>query len=225
MCIRDSLYGAVDENGDLVIAPKFESLRSWVGEYGIARQGDYSTGKRGLVNRDGELLAGRYFEKVERPNQAFTVTEDVYLPRVKSEGVWYSITKDGKLIDDQKATVEIETGPLLTCDDFSINRTLKGLTAIDKYENVIAEFDDQGYLSFFIEPHTSSTNESHRCNAPIDISSNGKSGFILPEGRLFADQLFENYIAIFEDVLAYSEDKKWGPVSYTHLTLPTTPYV
>lgn len=196
------LSGAVDQNGDLAIPTKFEWLGYWVGEYGLARQGHYSNGKHGLVNKSGTLLGGRYFDEVERPDHSFKVTKKAFLPRVKSEGIWHSITPDGKLIEDQKK------GPILSCDNFIISRSSEGLTAKDKSGKIIAKFDYQKYFSFYIGPHT--VNLAHRCDAPLRISSRGKYGFILPEGLLFAGQFFDSVAIIFENVVAYSQNKKWG---------------
>ncbi|PHR58221.1 MAG: hypothetical protein COA43_10670 [Robiginitomaculum sp.] len=202
------LSGAVDESGALVIPAEFEWLGYWAGEYGLARKGDFQTGKYGLVNKEGTLLAGRYFDKVQRPGNAFTATEKVSLPRVKSDGLWYSITAEGGLIEDQKKNVEIENNPVLSCDNFTISRTNNGLIAHDETGKQIGDKEFETRLSFRVRPNASGF--AHRCDVPVSIRYKGKYGFILPEGSLFADKFFDSVGALYKNVLAYSVGKKWG---------------
>jgi len=163
---------------------------------------------RGVINKRGDLLGGRYFDEVQQPGVYFTATKTVFLPRVKIDEKWFSLTLEGKLIDDQKKADELNNGPILDCENFTLNRTESGANAKDKFGNIIAEFDYDPSLSFFIGPHT--TNSAHRCDAPFWISSKGKYSFILPEGTFFAGQFFEQVAPIFENVAAFSKDKKQG---------------
>jgi len=202
------LTGAVNEKGELAIPAKFEWVGRWSGDFGVVGTRDYKTRKYGIINREGDLLGERYFDEVQQPGVYFTTTETVFLPRIKIDEKWFSLTLEGKLIDDQKKADELNNGPILDCENFTLNRTESGANAKDKFGTIIAEFDYERSLSFFIGPHT--TNSAHRCDAPFWISSKGKYSFILPEGTFFAGQFFDQVAPIFENVAAFSKDGKRG---------------
>lgn len=205
--------GAINTKGKVVIPIKFHWLGRWIGDYAHTRIGDYSSEEKGIVDKKGNLLRGRYFEDVQIPNNYFTATETVFLPRVKADGVWYSITPNGKLIDDQKQIDEVAKGSVLSCENFKLIRTDDGLRAEDKMSKRIVDFDYQEHFNFFIGPH--SVNSAPRCDAPLSISRNGKYSFLLPDGTFFAGQFFENALPIFENVAGFSVDKKWGLIDST----------
>lgn len=202
------LSGAVDKKGEVIIPIKYDWLGNWMGDYARTRLGDYNSKKNGLVDREGNLLGGRYFEEIQLPDLYFTATETVFLPRVKADGIWHSLTLDGKLIADQKKADEIARGSILSCENFKIIRTEYGLRAQDKAGKTIVDFEYPEYFRFFIEPQ--SVNFAFRCDAPLSISQKGKYSFLLPDGTFFAGQFFENMRPIFENVAGFSVNKKWG---------------
>lgn len=86
---RVKRWGAIDSDGKLVVPLVFEHLSYWNNGYGIAHKGGLD-GKKALVNKSGELLAGRYFDEVERP-------EEGKPPRVLENGQWFAVSADGVL--------------------------------------------------------------------------------------------------------------------------------
>jgi len=202
------LWGAIDKKGKVVVPIKFEWLGRWMGDYARTRIGDYNSKQVGLVDRDGNLLGGQYFEEIRLPDNYFTATETVFLPRVKADGVWYSLTLEGKLIEDQKKMDEIAKGSILSCENFTLVRTEDGLRAINKTGQTIVDFDYPQFFSFYVGPH--SVNSAMTCDSPLSISRDGKYSFLLPEGTFFAGQFFDNALPIFENVAGFSVDKKWG---------------
>ena len=205
------LWGAVDEQGDLVVPAKFDYLTAWRKGYGIARKGERDTGTYGLLDKAGNLLGGRYFDEVQRPGNYFTITETVFLPRVKTEGVWYSLSPEGKLIEDQQKAVEIKTGAILSCDNFTITRTKNGATATNKSGKKIVDFDYTNSFNILVTQHNE--NIAKPCDGPISIQHGQKYGYLLPEGILFANRLFENMIRPHENVAEFSEGGKWGLIN------------
>ena len=202
------LWGAIDKKGKVVIPIKFESLGRWMGDYALASKGDRRSGLKALVDRNGNLLGGRYFEEIRLPDHYFTATETVFLPRVKADGVWYSMTLEGKLIPDQKTADEITKGGILSCEDYTLNRTKDGIRATDKTGQTIVDFDFPKYFSFFVGP--ASTNSRLTCDSPLSIEHDGKYSFLLPDGTFFGGQFFERTGPLFENVAGFSVDRKWG---------------
>ena len=58
------LTGAVDRNGDLVIPLRPWALYGWRNGWSLVKE-SYQGGKEGLLDRDGALIGGRFFDKVE----------------------------------------------------------------------------------------------------------------------------------------------------------------
>ena len=61
--------GAIDGKGNEVIPFIFDYLTHWDEEFLLAGEGEYANRKFGLVTKDGELLAGRYFDEIESPDR------------------------------------------------------------------------------------------------------------------------------------------------------------
>ncbi len=114
---RESVrWGAVDRNGDLVVPLKFAILHYWRGGYGYAREGKPfgADGKpnevrEAIVKADGSLLGGRYFDEIE-------IRGSDTLPRARIDNTWYSVTRSGNLVPDQRngeRLLECESGMII----------------------------------------------------------------------------------------------------------------
>lgn len=98
-----ALFGAVDETGDLVIPLKFGGVSGWNGQYASVRKPGEEN-RYGLASYNGNLLSGRYFEKVSIPR-------DGRLPRVLEGNRWHSVTPDGELVTDERHGFVHQTCP------------------------------------------------------------------------------------------------------------------
>ncbi|MBG6165804.1 hypothetical protein IWQ54_005494 [Labrenzia sp. EL_195] len=104
--VRDgepALFGAVDETGELVFPLKFGGIAGWNGQYASVRKPGEEN-RYGLASRDGNLLAGRYFDRVSIPM-------DGRLPRVLEGNRWHSVTPDGELVTDERHGFVHQTCP------------------------------------------------------------------------------------------------------------------
>ena len=81
-------------------------------------------------------------------------------------------------------------------------------------------FDERGEL-FFVNDTPSVTSMTgptastggYRCDVPLHVSRDGLYGIIMPDGRLFADRLFESTRGLYKNTLAYSEGDQWGLIT------------
>jgi WG containing repeat len=88
------LWGAVNHEGKLVIPIIYDLLSYWNNGYGIA----HKDGKEGLLDSSGNLLGGRFFDKVQRPEEDISA-------RVQINGTWHAISANGalsKIIEQQQ---------------------------------------------------------------------------------------------------------------------------
>lgn len=110
------LWGAVNEVGNNVVPIIYDHLSYWNNGFGIAKKDS----QKGLLDYRGNLLAGKYFDEVQRP-------EENQLARVKIENEWFDISDNGKISinnqdprDDRpiRNTREVKTKPsdLLQCE-------------------------------------------------------------------------------------------------------------
>ena len=90
------LWGAVNEIGDNIVPIIYNHLSYWNNGFGIAKK----DGKKGLLDYQGNLLSGKYFDDVQRP-------EENQIARVQIEGEWFDISDYGKLsINNQESKGE-----------------------------------------------------------------------------------------------------------------------
>ncbi|MBN9670875.1 WG repeat-containing protein [Roseibium aggregatum] len=197
---RKKMSGAVDKNGRLVIPLKYEGLSYWMGGYGLARKfGDNP--KLGLVTPKGELLTGRYYENVER-------STDRRLPRVLKNGRWYSVTSEGKLLEDQR------NGHVhLSCPD--------GLQIIEinGFFSVV-----HPKLPRLIRSKRSAKNlllTSDHCRNPYLVwADKGRYKFVTQDGKILpATGWYDNVFQFQSGRAVVSFEGKWGIISETGLFL------
>lgn len=187
------LAGAVDETGKLVVPLKFEGLSYWRGENGLARKYGESP-KLGLVTRDGELLAGRYFDDVQRPL-------DGRLPRVLEGGRWHSVKADGTLIKDQR-----DGQVHLSCPG--------GLKIFEKHGFISARHPNlpSVVVTRIRADHIALTDRY--CDKPYTLLvGTGQIQFITQDGRILPSTgWFEKAYDFRKGFAVVSQNGKWGMV-------------
>ncbi len=146
-----SLSGAINGQGQLVIPFNFDHLRPWQDGFMLARKGDPQTAKYGIVSPDGVLLAGRYFDEIESQLSITTPDYGPEIPQrdffaVRIGNEWKSLMKDGRLVDDRRIG-EV----YLSCDGFEILRSGAGYEvhprdksiAVTKADNLMRQYTNQ----------------------------------------------------------------------------------
>jgi hypothetical protein len=192
-------WGTVDRDGNLVVPLEFVYFSHWHGRYGYVREGKpfntdgtQSKSRVGIVRADGTLLAGRYFDGVEIP-------EDGGLPHARIGKTWYSIESDGRLIPYQIPD-QLDEKPLLECPD--------GLTVLRRGEHVeflrprdgksVGRFDT-GYF------------QKNDCPGPFSAKRDEKWYFILENGSVLGGKNgFEETFSFSGSHAAVRVGGKWG---------------
>lgn len=72
--------------------------------------------------------------------------------------------------------------------------------------------NDKSDVSFMTGPAEYTLSENG-CDLPLGVGHDGMYGIIMPDGRLFADRLFENSYGLYKNTLAYSEGGQWGLIT------------
>ena len=174
---KSQRWGAVDAEGKIIVPLIYDHVAYWNHGYGLARK----DGKNGLLDRTGQLVGGRFFDKVER------ATEKRFA-RVLLDGKWMSVTGKGKLIPDQR-----EGEIILSCPS--------GLTLKRESDRVAFYKPDGKRVSEALFKLRGYAKKD--CRAPLTVTSEGKWGFITLDGRLLHDPLK------FESQIRFKGGKAW----------------
>lgn len=188
-------WGAVDQNGELVVPMKFKNLSYWRGGYGTAMDnnpynadGTSRDVKHGIVRDDGTLLAGRYFDEID-------IREDGLLPRGRIGNLWHSIGQDGKLMKDQ-----LEGKSLLECAG--------GLSVVRR--GVMVEFrrpQDGKPVGRFDSRYFNQRD----CARPLAAKRNVRWFFVMEDGKVLGGPKGFDDIHFFNGRhAAVKVDGKWG---------------
>ena len=198
---EDDLYGMIDLEGNWIVPPTYNYVNYTDDEVAIASVGGPSSSDRqqrlvnyrgeetvlpykrvdrfengfayvaddkggGFVNHSGELIGGRLFDNVEAGN-------DHWLPRVKSNNKWWSLTLDGDLMPDQR-----EGEILLSCP---------GQLVLKRENNNSVVYKD-GERLLIPEFYARSSYNDGQCEEPIFFySENLSRRAILPDGTFISD--------------------------------------
>lgn len=190
---EDALDGAVDETGKLVIPLKFEGLSYWIGEYGLARKYGEAP-KLGLVTREGSLLAGRYFDDVQRH-------WDGRLPRVLEGGRWHSVKRGGTLVDDER-----DDHVRLSCPG--------GLEIFKKHGFISVHHPNLGsVVDTRIRAGWEALTSAY-CDRPYTLLvGTGQIRFVTQDGRLLPSSgWFEKAYDFRNGIAVVSRNGKWGVI-------------
>ena len=193
----ETLSGAIDGAGNEVIPFKFDYLTHWGDGFLLAGKGAYPDRKSGIVNQNGELLAGRYFDEIKRKDNIFGPDDpdgDYFL--VKDGDQWKNLFKDGTLLADQRA------GKIyLKCDQFSIFYSTQGFDLRPK---------DQSLPDVSFESALFSSSDQE-CEPPPSLAREDSYAAVLEDGSVFGG-FFENSKDFFGTHLWVNVDGKWGLV-------------
>lgn len=196
-------FGAVNEQGQLVIPLKFDHLNNFGNGFGSTRR----DGKIALVTKSGNLVADKYFED-SRYSHA-----DNTQHMVKDEKGWWKVWPNG--------TLHPEEGFIfLTCHS--------GLSFEGFMERTVITHPDGTVLGDDFEyPKAHRSNyftdeKDHRCNGPISVrSADGKWGFISLMGEFLAEGIVYDNLTFFrkgqngEKYGGFEVDGLWGIMDET----------
>lgn len=181
------LSGAVDGKGQLVVPLRPWTLFDWRNGWAVARE-SHRGGKQALIDRDGNIVGGRYFDEVERGEQG-----DV--AKVLIDGRWSGLDRSGNIVanpDNGRVIADCPNGVRATIFDGKVQITDAG---------------GQPTVTYLFEP----LGPKPTCDKPFPVNFNGSWSFVGVDGRLlfdpppFRDQhdFEEGYAAVFDGY-------KWG---------------
>ena len=191
-------YGAIDQHGREVIPFVFAYLTQWSPNFLKAGKGLHPDRKWGLVALDGQLLADRYFDKIERPTGE---RGSIQLPQksftVRDGEEWKTLMSDGTLLSDQRVGKVF-----LDCDQFTILHDAQGFALMphDKTLPTIRFEKPMGSL------------RGQKCQPSMTLIRDGSYGVIFESGKVFGG-FFENSSGFFGTHRWVRVDNKWGLVN------------
>lgn len=176
-----ALWGAVNQEGKLAIAPTFEHLSYWANGYGLARK----DGKTGLVDKQGKLLGGRYFDQVNR-------SEDDQPSTVLEDGKWWAINRGGQLAELKSDESEADE-----------KRAIAITKNINKVRQKTASAADNGQEQLL------------KCPGGATLFNKGEHwGMKDPDGAVIIEPSYRALYCFFQGVawIPVDEKKQWCPV-------------
>jgi hypothetical protein len=182
------LSGAVDPTGQIKVALGTWSLSYWVNGLAIARESNQSDAKQALIDRNGNILSGRYFDKVDRAE-----TGDI--SKVLIDGRWAGIDRAGNIVPNADNSKVLGSCP-------------NGVRAISVDGKVqIIDASGQPTSSHLFEPLTGRL----ACDRPTSVKLNGLWGFVGLDGHLLFDPPpFKNQSEFDGEYAAVSDGRNWG---------------
>lgn len=194
----ETVSGAVNGEGQVVLPFVYDYLIHWKDGFLLAGGGEYSVRKFGLINLQGELLAGRFFDEVERRSRVLGPDypeQDFF--SVKDGDEWKTLLKNGTLLADKRiGTVFLE------CDKFQILYGSNGY--------VLKPTDTSLPIVSFDKPLFSFSNQN--CEPPPTLVRGRAYASILENGSIFGG-FFENSSSFFGPHRWVRVDGKWGLVN------------
>ncbi len=193
----ESVSGAVDKDGREVIPFIFDYLTQWDSQFLQVGLGSYPDRKMGLVTFDGQLLAGKYFDEIERPNRIIGPNhppQDFYT--VKDAGESKTLTKDGMLLSDQRVGQKF-----LECEFFTIFYDTQGYALVPKDPKLARVTFDKPLYSY----------SNQNCTQPPTLVKDDNYAVVLENGEIFGG-FFENSKGFFGTHRWVRVEGKWGLV-------------
>jgi hypothetical protein len=194
------LSGAVDGTGQLAVPFRSWGVSYWMNGWALAHEG-YQGGKQALLDRDGNLIGGRFFDKVERAERG-----DV--AKVLLDGKWVGIDRSGNIVpnpDNGKVLASCPNGVRAVAIDGKVRITDAG---------------GQPTAPYLFEPSL----QKPTCDKPFSVEFNGFWGFVGVDGRLLFDPpAFKNQYGFENGYAAVTDGLKWGVIdSSGRFMLPMT---
>jgi hypothetical protein len=191
------LTGAVDPNGELVIPLRPWALFGWRNGWSLVKEG-YQGGKEGLVDRNGDLIGGRYFDKVEPWSEGDVST-------VLMDGRWVGLHRSGAIVAHPRNGHVFASCP-------------SGLRVIEIDGRMqIIDADGKQTAPYLFERLLSRPT----CEQPFSVQLNGKWGFVGLDGRLLFDPpSFDNQYPFERGYAVVMQGAKWRIIDTAgHFTL------
>jgi hypothetical protein len=177
------LSGAVDPSGQIVVPLRTWGLFYWSKGWGLAHE-SYQGGKQALLDTNGNIIGGRYFDKVERAEQGD-------IAKVLIDGRWMGLDRAGNIVPNP------DNGRILASCPNGVR-----VVAIDGSVQII-DAGGQPTAPYLFKPLL----KRPTCDRPFSVSLNGLWGFVGVDGRLLFDPpVFTNqydfdggYAVVFDD--------------------------
>lgn len=186
--------GALNASGEIVIPFDFNFLSHL--EEGFLREAMPGSdgAKIGIVNRRGELLAGRYFDEIDRPDRFERYDHEPFdFFSVRDGSTWKTLTRDGQLLPDQRVGTV-----LLACEEFDIVFEQDGYGLIPKNgSNPRIKFDRPLF------PYS-----NRKCAPPPTLIRDGTYAKLLRTGAIFGG-FYENSRGFFGPHLWVRIEGEW----------------
>ena len=180
------LSGAVDATGKLVVQLLPRALFYWHNGLGIAEE----DGKRGPVDRNGNLIGGRYFDQVERADKGD-------ISKVLIDGRWVGLDRAGNIVpnpDNGRIVASCPNGARAIAVDGKVQ---------------ITDASGQPTAAYLFEPLVTTPT----CDKPFSVGYNRLWGFVGVDGRLLFDPPSFKRQHEFQDGYAPVFDgQKWGVI-------------
>lgn len=185
----------IDENGAPVFESEFRSIGYWKNGWGNVTQ----NGKQGLINKNGRLLGGRLFDKVE-----FPVSGEV--ARVLDQGSWVGLTRNGDIVADPR-----DGEIIMACPS-----GVRFLRQSDRMQIVGADGKPTTSLLFDAPDPYQVLDRRNWCSEPHGVRVKGRVTFVGLDGRLLHDPPPFEAVRPFVDGFApVNVQGRWGVIDQT----------
>lgn len=188
---RNELSGAVDGSGKVVIPIKYKGLSYWDNGYGLVSDGK----KTGLIDKSGNILGGRLFDKAQRP-------EVGDIGRVMIDGKWIGLDKNGEFITDK------HDGPIVAqCPSrFKVMKKINGYQIIGTDGKPTTD-----YLFEYAAHFKLSCSTPNPVRLSQESDPDKKWSYIDGDGQLLFDPPpFKNLTEFSNGYALIQKDSKWG---------------
>jgi hypothetical protein len=180
------LSGAVDPAGQIKVPLRTWALYYW--KNGLANaQESYQGGKQALIDNNGNILGGRYFDKVER-------AEKGDISKVLIDGRWMGLDRAGNLVPNP------DNGRLLA----SCPNGMRAISVDGKVQ--ITDAGGKPTTSHLFDPLV----QRPTCDKPFSVKLDARWGFVDVDGHLLFDPpSFTNQYDFEGGYAAVFEGEKW----------------
>ncbi len=182
------LSGAVDPAGQIVVPIRPWQLVGWKNGFGKALESNRYKSKQALLDRDGNIIGRRYFDKVEPAEQGDVAT-------VLIDGRWVGMDRAGNIAPNPN-----NGRVILSCPGGMQAISIDGKTRI-------VDANGQPTTPYLFEQSW----QRPTCRQPLPVKLNGLWSFVSAEGRLLVDPpSFKEARWFYDGYAAVSDGQKWG---------------
>jgi WG containing repeat len=189
--------GAINANGDLVVPFRPWVLMGWANGFGLVRENPDIKSRQGVIDRDGNLIGGRFFDKVEPSTVGDVIT-------VRLEGRFVGLDRAGNIVPHPR------NGRLVaTCPKFRVVEVDGMAQVTDPNGQQTAPY----LFEWLLQRPT--------CDKPFPVQLGNKWGFVGLDGRLLFDPpAFDNMYGFEDGYAVVKQGPKWGIIDasgrFTH---------